>query len=149
LALEHDVCRGRRPPTLSIAAQRCWRAYAIVRLRFKGAERRSAYSFSFAYLVPPSILFMSLGIGLIQAMACSTRRCRSFLVLSDPADFRSRPWLLMGYFKTIPYELEELRAAWIDRARRAGRSLTKIVVPLAVPGSDTRPFIFSFTLVLE
>src|SRR6185437_1230734 len=51
-------------------------------------------------------------------------------------------WLLMGYFKTIPYELEE--CALIDGASRL-QILTKIILPLAVPGLISAS-IFSLTL---
>jgi hypothetical protein len=51
-------------------------------------------------------------------------------------------WLLMGYFKTIPYELEE--CALIDGASR-WQILTKIIVPLAIPGMISAS-IFSLTL---
>ena len=51
-------------------------------------------------------------------------------------------WLLMGYFKTIPFELEE--CALIDGASR-WQILTKIVLPLAIPGLISA-FIFCFTL---
>jgi multiple sugar transport system permease protein len=51
-------------------------------------------------------------------------------------------WLLMGYFKTIPFELEE--CALIDGASR-WQILTKIVLPLSVPGLISA-FIFCFTL---
>ena len=54
-------------------------------------------------------------------------------------------WLLMGYFKTIPYELEE--CALIDGASR-WQILIKIVLPLAVPGLISA-FIFSLHAVLE
>lgn len=51
-------------------------------------------------------------------------------------------WLLMGYFKTIPYELEE--CALIDGASR-WQILVKIILPLAVPGLISAG-IFSLTL---
>ena len=54
----------------------------------------------------------------------------------------SSTWLLMGYFKTIPYELEE--CALIDGASR-WQILTKIILPLAIPGLISA-FIFAFTL---
>jgi multiple sugar transport system permease protein len=51
-------------------------------------------------------------------------------------------WLLMGYFRTIPYELEE--CALIDGASRL-QILVKIMLPLAVPGLISAG-IFAFTL---
>jgi multiple sugar transport system permease protein len=51
-------------------------------------------------------------------------------------------WLLMGYFKTIPYELEE--CALIDGASRL-QILIKIILPLSIPGLISAG-IFAFTL---
>jgi multiple sugar transport system permease protein len=109
--------------TLSIIAS-VLAAYAIVRLRFKGADTVGVLIF-FAYLVPPSILFIPLA-SVIQAYGL----------------FDSPLSLILVYFKTIPYELEE--CALIDGASR-WQILTRIVVPLAVPGLISA-FIFSFTL---
>ena len=100
-------------------------AYAIVRLRYRGAQWVGAAIF-LAYLIPPSILFIPLST-IISAYG-----------LFDPFS----TWLLMGYFKTIPFELEE--CALIDGASR-WQILTKIILPLAVPGMISA-FIFCFTL---
>src|SRR5258708_19866449 len=65
------------------------------------------------------------------------------LILTYPTILiRFSTWLLMGYFKTIPFELEE--CALIDGASR-WQILIKIVLPLAVPGLISA-FIFCFTL---
>ncbi len=114
-------------------------AYAIVRLRFKGAEAIGALIF-LAYLVPPSILFIPLATviynyGLFDSPIALILVYPTFLIPFST-------WLLMGYFKTIPYELEE--CALIDGASRT-QILFKIVLPLAVPGMISA-FIFSFTL---
>ena len=114
-------------------------AYAIVRLRFKGAQTVGALIF-LAYLVPPSILFIPLAtviynVGLFDSPLA--------LILVYPTILIPfSTWLLMGYFKTIPFELEE--CALIDGANR-WQILTKIILPLAVPGLISA-FIFSFTL---
>ncbi len=124
--------------TLSIIAS-VLAAYAIVRLRFKGADTVGALIF-FAYLVPPSILFIPLA-SVIQAYGLFDSPLALILVYPTLL-IPFSTWLLMGYFKTIPYELEE--CALIDGASR-WQILVKIVVPLAIPGLISA-FIFSFTL---
>jgi multiple sugar transport system permease protein len=124
--------------TLSIIAS-VLAAYAIVRLRFKGAEAVGVLIF-FAYLVPPSILFIPLA-SVIQAYGLFDSPL-SLILVYPTLLIPFSTWLLMGYFKTIPYELEE--CALIDGASR-WQILTRIVVPLAVPGLISA-FIFSFTL---
>jgi multiple sugar transport system permease protein len=124
--------------TLSIIAS-VLAAYAIVRLRFKGAETVGAVIFM-AYLVPPSILFIPLA-SVIQAYGLFDSPLALILVYPTLL-IPFSTWLLMGYFKTIPYELEE--CALIDGASR-WQILTRIVVPLAIPGMISA-FIFSFTL---
>ena len=124
--------------TLSIIAS-VLAAYAIVRLRFKGADTVGVAIF-FAYLVPPSILFIPLA-SVIQAYGLFDSPL-SLILVYPTLLVPFSTWLLMGYFKTIPYELEE--CALIDGASR-WQILTRIVVPLAIPGLISA-FIFSFTL---
>jgi multiple sugar transport system permease protein len=114
-------------------------AYAIVRLRFKGSDAVSAAIF-LAYLVPPSILFIPLA-SVIHAYGLFDSPLSLILVYPTML-IPFSTWLLMGYFKTIPYELEE--CALIDGASR-WQILVKIILPLAVPGLISA-FIFSFTL---
>ena len=124
--------------TLSIIAS-VLAAYAIVRLRFRGADTVGVLIF-FAYLVPPSILFIPLA-SVIQAYGLFDSPL-SLILVYPTLLIPFSTWLLMGYFKTIPYELEE--CALIDGASR-WQILTRIVVPLAIPGLISA-FIFSFTL---
>jgi multiple sugar transport system permease protein len=124
--------------TLSIIAS-VLAAYAIVRLRFRGAEVVGATIFM-AYLVPPSILFIPLA-SVIQAYGLFDSPL-SLILIYPTLLIPFSTWLLMGYFKTIPFELEE--CALIDGASR-WQILTRIIVPLAVPGLISA-FIFSFTL---
>jgi multiple sugar transport system permease protein len=114
-------------------------AYAIERLRFQGS-RPVGLAIFFAYLVPPSILFIPLALivfklGLFDSVWALILTYPTFLV-----PFCT--WLLMGYFRTIPYELEE--CALIDGATR-WQILVKIMLPLAVPGLISAG-IFAFTL---
>jgi multiple sugar transport system permease protein len=114
-------------------------AYAIERLRFSGA-RQTGLCIFLAYLVPPSILFIPLAYIVFQLGLFDTRWA---LMLTYPTFLIPFcTWLLMGYFRTIPYELEE--CALIDGASRL-QILTKIVLPLAVPGLISAG-IFAFTL---
>ena len=114
-------------------------AYAIVRLRFKGAQMLGILIF-LAYLVPPSILFIPLATVIFNYGLFDTPLALILVYPTILIPFST--WLLMGYFKTIPYELEE--CALIDGANR-WQILTKIVLPLAVPGLISA-FIFCFTL---
>ena len=115
-------------------------AYAIVRLRFKGADTvggADLLCLSRAAVDPVH----SAGTVVIQAYGLFDSPLA--LILTYPTlliPFST--WLLMGYFKTIPFELEE--CALIDGACR-WQILTKIVLPLAVPGLISA-FIFCFTL---
>ena len=103
-------------------------AYALVRLRFKGAQTVGGLIF-LAYLVPPSILFIPLA-SVIQAYGLFDSPL-SLILVYPTLLIPFSTWLLMGCFKTIPYELEE--CALIDGASR-WQILIKIVLPLAVPG---------------
>ena len=114
-------------------------AYAIERLRFKGS-RQMGLSIFLAYLVPPSILFIPLAAIVFQLGLFDTRWA---LILTYPTFLIPFcTWLLMGYFRSIPYELEE--CALIDGATRF-EILWKIILPLAVPGLISAG-IFAFTL---
>jgi multiple sugar transport system permease protein len=114
-------------------------AYAIVRIRFRGARSIGAAIF-LAYLVPPSILFIPLSTVIVQYGLFDSPFS---LILTYPTILIPFcTWLMMGYFKTIPYELEE--CALIDGASRL-QILLKIVLPLAVPGLVSAA-IFALTL---
>jgi len=114
-------------------------AYAIERLRFAGAKQ-VGLSIFLAYLVPPSILFIPLATIVFELGLFDTRWA---LILTYPTFLIPfSTWLLMGYFRSIPYELEE--CALIDGATR-WQILTKIILPLAVPGLISAG-IFAFTL---
>ena len=114
-------------------------AYAIERLRFRGS-RYVGLSIFLAYLVPPSILFIPLATIVYKLQLFDTRLA---LILTYPTFLIPFcTWLLMGYFRSIPYELEE--CALIDGATR-WEILVKIILPLAVPGLISAG-IFAFTL---
>jgi multiple sugar transport system permease protein len=103
-------------------------AYALARLRFMGRAFMSS-AVLITYLVPPAILFIPLyaqirTFGLADSLAGLIACYPSFTV-----PFVT--WLLMGYFESIPVELEE--AAMIDGATRFG-AFRRIILPLAAPG---------------
>jgi len=113
--------------TLSLIAS-VFAAYAITRIRYRGAQWVGGSIF-LAYLVPPSILFIPLATVVFEYGLFDTPFA---LILTYPTILIPfSTWLLMGYFKTIPYELEE--CALIDGATR-WQILTRIILPLAVPG---------------
>jgi multiple sugar transport system permease protein len=114
-------------------------AYAIERLRFKGSKAMGMMIF-FAYLVPPSIIFIPLASIVFEYGLFDTRMALIATYPTFLVPFCT--WLLMGYFRSIPFELEE--CAMIDGATR-WQILTKIILPLAVPGLISAG-IFAFTL---
>jgi multiple sugar transport system permease protein len=114
-------------------------AYAIERLRFNGSKQTGLAIF-LAYLVPPSILFIPLATIVFKLGLFDTRWA---LILTYPTFLIPFcTWLLMGYFRSIPFELEE--CALIDGATRF-EILVKIILPLSVPGLISAG-IFAFTL---
>jgi multiple sugar transport system permease protein len=103
-------------------------AYALARLKFLGRAFMSS-TVLITYLVPPSILFIPLyaqirTFGLSDSLAGLIAAYPSFTV-----PFVT--WLLMGYFESIPIELEE--AAMIDGSTRFG-AFRRIILPLSAPG---------------
>jgi multiple sugar transport system permease protein len=113
--------------------------YSLARLRYKGAETIGSSVF-ITYLVPPSLLFLPLSHVIGQLGLMETRWA---MVLSYPTFLVPFcTWLLMGYFRTIPKEIEE--CALVDGCTRL-KALTRIVLPVAIPGIITAA-LFSFTL---
>ena len=114
-------------------------AYAIQRLRFQGSQY-VGLAIYLAYLVPPSILFIPLATMVVQLGLFDSPLALILVYPTFLIPFCT--WLLIGYFKSIPYELEE--CALIDGATRL-QILRQITLPLAVPGIISAG-IFSFTL---
>ena len=138
LADDHHGDRGR-PRRSCQWVRACW-----PRTQSSGCGSRvrsmSGLLIYLAYLVPPSILFIPLAtliyqFGLFDNPVALILTYPTFLV-----PFCT--WLLIGYFKSIPYELEE--CALIDGASRL-QILRRITLPLAVPGLISAG-IFAFTL---
>ncbi|MGE7368853.1 carbohydrate ABC transporter permease [Neorhizobium sp. NPDC001467] len=114
-------------------------AYAIERIRFTGSRQVGLVIF-LAYLIPPSILFIPLAFIVFQLGFYDSRLALIFTYPTFLIPFCT--WLLMGYFRSIPFELEE--SALVDGASR-WQILVKIILPLAVPGLISAG-IFAFTL---
>jgi len=116
--------------------------YALARLSGRGGERLGIAIF-LTYLVPPTLLFIPLSqvvvaLGLQDSLL-------SLVVVYPSFTVPFCTWLLMGYFKAIPRELEE--AAMIDGLSRLG-AFVRVVVPISVAGVLT-VVIFTFTLVTQ
>jgi len=114
-------------------------AYPLARMRFRGAPLL-AVTVAVTYLVPQTLLFVPMA-DLIGRMRLGNTL--SAVMLTYPTllvPFIA--WLLMGYFKTVPKELEE--QAMIDGAGRFG-AMTRVILPLCMPGFISAG-IFAFTL---
>ena len=114
-------------------------AYALARLKFFGVSTFGTGIFV-TYLVPTTLLFLPLAqvvnwVGLGDSKWALVLTYPTFLV-----PFCT--WLLMGYFRTVPKEVEE--CAMVDGATRI-QALWRIVLPIAVPGLVCAT-LFAFTL---
>jgi multiple sugar transport system permease protein len=113
--------------------------YSLARLRFPGVGSFGTAVF-ITYLVPPTLLFLPLSqvvhwLGLSDSIWALVVTYPTFLVPFST-------WLLMGYFRTVPREVEE--CALVDGATRA-QTLFNIVLPMAIPGVVCAA-LFGFTL---
>jgi multiple sugar transport system permease protein len=116
--------------------------YALARLS-GGWGQSVGVGIFLTYLVPPTLLFLPLSR--VMADLDLTDRLLSLIVVYPSFTVPFSTWLLMGFFKTIPPELED--AALVDGASRLG-ALARVVFPLSVPGILT-VVIFSFSLVFN
>jgi len=113
--------------------------YALARLRFRGANS-IGWGIFVTYLVPPTLLFLPLAL-LIKTFHLFNNLFA--LILTYPTFLIPFcTWLLIGYFKSIPRELEE--SALVDGADRI-QAMIRIVMPLALPGILSAGM-FAFTL---
>jgi multiple sugar transport system permease protein len=114
-------------------------AYPLARMNFPGAGV-VALAIAATYLVPQTLLFIPMAdvvyrLGLSNTLWAVMLTYPTFLI-----PFCA--WLLMGYFKTVPRELEE--SARIDGASRF-QAMARVVLPLCIPGLLSAG-IFAFTL---
>jgi multiple sugar transport system permease protein len=116
--------------------------YALARLSGSWGQSVGVGIF-LTYLVPPTLLFLPLS-RVIAELGLQDKLTSLMLVYpSFTVPFST--WLLMGFFKTIPPELED--AARVDGASRLG-TLVRIVFPISIPGILT-VVIFTFSLVVN
>ncbi|MBI2881926.1 MAG: carbohydrate ABC transporter permease [Candidatus Tectomicrobia bacterium] len=116
--------------------------YSLARLSGRWGERLGIGIF-LTYLVPPTLLFIPLSqviarLGLQDSLW-------SLVLVYPSITVPFSTWLLMGFFKAIPKDLEE--AAMIDGHSRFG-AFVRVVIPISLAGILT-VVIFSFTLVMQ
>lgn len=116
--------------------------YSLARLSGSWGEKLSIGIF-LTYLVPPTLLFIPLA-RLIAVLGLQDTLW-SLVLIYPTFTIPFCTWLLMGFFKTIPKDIEE--QAMIDGYSRLG-AIVKMVLPLSVPGLLT-VVIFSLTLVMQ
>ena len=124
--------------TVASIAMSTLAAYSVVRLRFTG-RTWVARIILFKYLLPTSLIYIPLFLVINSLNLTNTLQSLIFTYLSFSIPFAT--WLLMGYFRGIPAELEE--AAMIDGCSRLG-ALVRVLLPVAAPGVVAAA-IFTFT----
>lgn len=117
-------------------------AYSLARLAGRAGERLGIGIF-LTYLIPSTLLFIPLSrvvatLGLQDSLW-------ALVVVYPNFTIPFCTWLLMGFFKSIPQDVEE--AAMIDGCSRLG-AVTKVVIPISVAGILTA-VAFTFTLVIQ
>jgi multiple sugar transport system permease protein len=116
--------------------------YALARLSGRTGQNLGVGIF-LTYLVPPTLLFLPLSW--VVAHIELQDRLTSLIIVFPSFTVPFSTWLLMGFFKTIPRELED--AALVDGASRI-KTLLRVIFPISVPGILT-VVIFSFSLVVN
>ena len=117
-------------------------AYGLARLRFFGNQTLSTAMF-LSYLIPPALLFLPLSqvvrkIGFVDSIW-------SLILVYPSFTLPFCTWLLMGFVRTVPAEIEE--SAQLDGCTRF-QTFRLIVIPVIVPGIITAG-IFAFTLTYQ
>ena len=95
------------------------------------------------YLVPPIVLFLPL-VPVVARLGLSDTWW-ALVVLYPTFTIPFCTWLLIGFFRSVPLEIEE--AAWLDGCGLGG-GLVRVVVPVSLPGIATTA-IFAFTLSMQ
>jgi multiple sugar transport system permease protein len=116
--------------------------YALARLRIPGSENLGIAVFM-TYLVPGIILFIPLAR--VVAMLGLQDSWWALVLVYPTITIPFCTWLLMGFFKTVPMEMEE--AARVDGCGYLG-ALLRVVLPVSIPGILTA-VIFAFTLSMQ
>ena len=116
--------------------------YALARLRIPGSENLGIAVFM-TYLVPGIILFIPLAR--VVSMLGLQDSWWALVLVYPTITIPFCTWLLMGFFKTVPMEMEE--AARVDGCGYLG-ALLRVVLPVSIPGILTA-VIFAFTLSMQ
>ena len=116
--------------------------YALARLRLPGAENIGIAIFM-TYLVPGIILFLPLSR--VVASLGLQDSWWALVVVYPTFTIPFCTWLMMGFFKTVPMEMEE--AARVDGCGQLG-ALIRVILPVSLPGVLTS-VIFAFTLSMQ
>jgi len=117
-------------------------AYSLARLTGRWGERLSIGIF-LTYLVPSTLLFIPFSR--LVALLGLQNQLWALVLIYPTFTVPFCTWLLMGFFKTLPKEVEE--SAMVDGCSRLG-AIWRIVLPLAVPGLLTI-VIFALTLTIQ
>jgi len=116
--------------------------YVLARLRLRGAESIGIAIF-LTYLVPAIVLFLPLAR--VVGMLGLYDSWWALVVVYPTFTIPFCTWLMMGFFKTLPLEIEE--AAWVDGCGLVG-GLLRVVLPLSRPAAMITT-IFTFTLSMQ
>jgi len=116
--------------------------YSLARMSGRGAESLGIGIF-LTYLVPPTLLFLPLSR--VVSMLGLQDSLWSLVLVYPTFTIPFCTWLFMGFFKSVPREIEE--AAIVDGCTVVG-AFVKTVLPLSVPGILT-VVIFAFTLTMQ
>ncbi len=106
----------------------CLAAYSLVRLKYRLRDWIGRLIL-FTYLTPSALLFIPLSVIIARLQLSNTHHGLIFVYLTFAAPLST--WLMMGYFKSIPVDLEE--QAMVDGATR-WQAFYKILMPLVIPG---------------
>ena len=114
--------------TLFSVAISCMAAYSLVRLKYRFRDWIGRLIL-FSYLTPSALLFIPLSVIIAQLKLGNTLQGLIFVYLTFSAPLST--WLLMGFFRSIPPDLEE--QAMVDGATRV-EAIWKVLLPLSAPG---------------
>jgi multiple sugar transport system permease protein len=116
--------------------------YALARLRLPGAEQLGIAIFA-TYLVPPTLVFIPL-TKVVHVLGLQNTIWSLVLILPT-ISIPFSVWLLMGFFKNVPFEIEE--AALMDGATRR-QAVFKVVLPISRAGLAAAGM-FAFAISLQ
>jgi len=106
----------------------CFAAYSLIRLKYR-FRNWIGRLILFTYLTPAALLFIPLSVIINRLNLGNSHEGLIFVYLTFSAPLST--WLLMGYFRSIPMDLEE--QAMVDGATRI-QALIRIILPLTAPG---------------